>query len=121
MARQNGFYTGQFYGLPTKVKRVPFDKDESPCKERTGLTEGELQVVVAVVAAAFCQMGPVSLKEIDAIVDCSAHCKLRGLVANGWLETVGYIKGGTSKMYAPTAKAWRELGLTGWSLLKEVA
>lgn len=120
MRPSDSFYHGQFYGLPTKMKRVPF-AHESVCRERIGLTVGELHVVVAVVAAAYCQLGPVSLKEIDSIIDCDAHSKLRGLVATGWLEKAGQVKGRTSKLYVPTAKAWRELGLLGWSLLKEVA
>ena len=120
MSRQDHFYHGEFFGLPAKVKHVPFAK-ESPCKDATGLTAAELAVVVAVIAAEFCQIGPVSLKEIDTIVECSAHSKLRGLVAMGWLEKAGQVKGRTSKLYAPTTKAKRELGLQGWSLLKEVA
>lgn len=120
MARQNGFYKGQFYGLPSKLKHVPFSS-ESRTKEVTGLTDSQLQVVVAVVAAEFVQLGPVSLRQINTVVSCEAGSRLHGLVVGGWLEVAAKAKGTTGKLYVPTSKAWRELGLNGWSLLKEVA
>jgi hypothetical protein len=113
-------FTGIHPGLPPKVTRVPFGL-ESRSREATGLTEAELQVVVAVVAASYVQLGPVTHRQINDVVDCHAGAHLYSLVQSGWLEEVGKIKGCTAKMYAPTARAWRELGLSGWSLLKEVA
>jgi len=120
MARQSQFYKGQFFGLPTKVLHIPF-ANESRCKEATGLSPAALKVVVAVIAAEYVQLGPVTHRQINEVVDCHAGACLRGLVATGWLEEAGKVKGRVAKLYAPTERAWRELGLSGWSLLKEVA
>ncbi len=120
MARQNQYYKGQFFGLPAKVPHVPF-ANESRTREALGLTDAQLQIVVAVVAAEYVQLGPVTRRQLSDVIDCHACSLLHGLVHAGWLEVVGKVKGRTSKVYAPTAKSWRELGLQGWSLLKEVA
>lgn len=109
MNAKDHFFTGFSPGLPAPVRHVPFAK------------EGQLQVVVAVIAAEYVQIGPVSHRQINEIVDCHAGAQLHGLVLSGWLEEVGRVQGRTSKLYGSTARASRELGLQGWSLLKEVA
>jgi chromosome segregation and condensation protein ScpB len=85
------------------------------------LTDAQLQVVVAVVAAEFSQMTPVTLREIEARVSCCPKAMMHALTKAGWVAEVGQVKGRTAKLYGPTARAWRDLGLLGWSLLKEVA
>lgn len=113
-------FAGCHPGLPPKVTRMPFGL-ESRTKELLGLTASQLQVVVAVIAAAFVQLGPVTQQQLNAVVDCHAGAHLYGLVLAGWLDEGEKVKGSRAKQYVPTAKAWRELGLQGWSLLKEVA
>lgn len=107
-------------GLPNPVQRVPFGQ-ESRSREAVGLTESHLQVVVAIVAADFTQVGPVCADEIDRVIDATPHGVLAELEQSGWIQTVGHLPKKTTKVYAATAKAWRELGLVGWSLLKETA
>jgi chromosome segregation and condensation protein ScpB len=107
-------------GLPNPVTRVPFGQ-ESRSKEEVGLLEAELQVVVAVVAADFTQVGPVSREDIDRIVACEATNYMARLERSGWVEVVGVLPRSTSKLYRATSKARRVLGLEGWSLLREVA
>jgi len=120
MARQDSFFYGEAFGLPAKVHRVPFGQ-ESRSKELIGLTEGQLQLVMALVAAEFTQMGPVTADEIDGIVETCPQSHMRAIVKAGWAEEVGFVKRSTEKLYVPTRKAWRELLPEGWSLLKEVA
>jgi hypothetical protein len=120
MARQNQFYKGQFFGLPTKSLHIPFGRD-SACKDATGLTASQLSVMVALIAAEFTQVTPVSAAEVAELVEYAAPPALLNLVRMGFAEVVGKEAKSVAKLYRPTAKAWRELGFLGWSLLKEVA
>lgn len=113
-------FAGVHPGLPNKVQRVPFGL-ESRSREAVGLTESQLQVVVAVLAADYAQVTPVTRREIDKVVECSANASLNKLVQRGWLVEAPPMKGTQRKAYSPSAKAWRELLPDGWSLLKEVA
>jgi hypothetical protein len=107
-------------GLPNPVTRVPFGQD-SRSKEEFGLLPGQLQVVVAIVAADFTQVGPVSVDEVDRVVDCDPWSHMAVLERGGWVEVAGTLPRSTSKLYRSTARARRLLCLEGWSLLKEVA
>lgn len=107
-------------GLPNPVVRVPFGL-ESASKAELDLLPAQLQVVVALVAADFTQVGPVSVEELDRVVECSPWSLMAKLERAGWVEVAGHLPRSTSKLYRSTPKAWKVLGLEGWSLLKEVA
>lgn len=119
MARQDAFFKGEFFGLPTKVLHTPFGRD-SKCKDETGLTESQLAVLVALVAAEFAQVTPVTASEVEALVPHQPRPRLLELTKLGFIEVVGKAPKRTTRLYKPTAKAWREFGFIGWSL-KEVA
>lgn len=118
MSRQDQFFSGVAFGLPTACQRVPFGQ-ESKSRDELGLRPSALKLVVAVVAAEFTQMGGVTAGEIGTIIGSKAH-NLSRLERAGWVA-VKVVPGTTIKLYAPTTKAWKALGLDGWSLLKEVA
>lgn len=113
-------FSGMHPGLPPPVKNVPFGQ-HSRSKEIVGIIESELQMVVALVAAEFTQMGPVTARELARIIEAQPQSHLHKLVRAGWVAEAGVVAGSVEKLYGSTAKAWRELGLQGWSLLKEVA
>jgi chromosome segregation and condensation protein ScpB len=119
-ARGQALYSGIHTGLPAPMTRVPFGQ-HSASREELGLPPAALKVIVAVVAADFTQVGPVSANELRDITDVAPHCHLARLERAGWVEVVGYVPRKTAKLYHATPKAWKELGLVGWSLLKEVA
>jgi chromosome segregation and condensation protein ScpB len=100
--------------------RVPFGQ-ESRAEVELGLKPAPLAVVVAVVAADFCQVGPVSAADLEQVVDCSVTSYMARLERAGWVEVAGRLPRSTTKLYRSTARARRLLGLEGWSLLKEVA
>jgi hypothetical protein len=106
--------------LPDPVTRVPFGQ-ESRSKEEFGLLPGQLEVVVALVAADFTQVGPTSVQEFDRLVDCDPHSYMAALERGGWVEVAGTLPRTTSKLYRSTARARRLLCLESWSLLKEIA
>jgi hypothetical protein len=114
------FRSGVHPGLPAPKRKVPFGQ-VSTSQEELGLMPTELKLVVALVAAEFTQMGPVSGAELGSITGVSSLTHLSRLEKAGWIRDVGRIPRTTGKLYAPTARAWRELGFVGWSLLKEVA
>jgi chromosome segregation and condensation protein ScpB len=90
-------------------------------REMTGLTPAQLEVAVAVVAADFTQVGPISCDDMERILSAAPRSVVAVLERTGWIEVAGYIGTTTSKLYRATPKAWKSLGLEGWSLLKEVA
>jgi chromosome segregation and condensation protein ScpB len=112
-------YHGVHPGLPEPMTRVPFGRT-SASRDEFRLLPAQLKVVTAIVAAEFVGLTPVSLSDIEQVVDCSARTMMAALERAGWVEVAGHLPRRTSKLYKPTAKAWRELGLVGWSLLKEV-
>jgi hypothetical protein len=92
------------------VVRVPFGL-ESVSKAELDLLPAQLQVMVAVVAADFTQVGPVSVEEIDRVVECSPWSYMAKLERAGWVEVAGTLPRSTSKLYRSTAKARKLLGL----------
>ena len=119
-ARGDALYSGIHTGLPMPMTRVPFGQ-VSASREELGLAPAALKVIVAIVAADFTQVGPVNANELRELIDAAPHCHLARLERAGWVEVVAYVPRKTSKLYRATDKARRELGLEGWSLLKEVA
>ena len=118
-SRQDSFFKGEWFGLPAPARYMPFGK-ESRCRDEFGLTETQLSVLVAIVAAEFVGVAPVSARDIAGVIGSQPNSHLWTLEKLGWVE-VEKKPGTSGKLYKPTAKAWRELGLQGWSLLKEVA
>ena len=117
--RQDHFFKGEFYGLPAPVKSTPFGH-ETRCRDEFGITEVQLAVVVAVIAAEFVGMPPVSARDISGVVGSHASSHMWTLEKLGWAEA--QKKPGTSgKLYRATIKAKRMLGLEDWSLLRESA
>lgn len=115
--RKPPFWTTPFAAV-RKATRIPFGQ-EARSKEELGLLPAQLRVVVALIAAEYAQVAPVSIADITPVLKVVPHGMNR-LERAGWVEAVGRTSS-TAKLYRPTAKAWRELGLEGWSLLKEVA
>jgi hypothetical protein len=121
MGRQDRFFNGEWFArLPAKCVNVPFGGD-SRMMDEWGITDAAFEVVVAILAAEFTQMGPVSAPDLDEVIDRDPRPHLYRLERLGWIESVGKVPRRTSKLYKPTAKAWRELLPDGWSLLREVA
>lgn len=121
MGRQDAFFHGEWFGkLPAKPLHVPFGGD-SRAMDEWGISDGAVEVVVAILAAEFTQVGPVTATELDLVMSRDPRPHLIRLERLGWIEVVGKVKNRTSKIYKPTAKAWRELLPDGWSLLREVA
>ncbi len=111
---------GMHQGLPTPVYRTPFG-NENRIRDELGIAPGALSVLVALLAAEFVQIGPVSGDDLDDIVEGQPRAHFVALEKGGWIEAVGHLPKKTTKIYRPTAKAWRELLPDGWSLLREVA
>lgn len=118
--RNDQFFKGEMFGLPNPVRSNLFGR-ESASLELVGLTERELECVVAVLAADFTQLGPVCASDLDDIVGCDPRTYLYVLARKGWLAVAGKVERSNAKLYAPTARAWRALFPGGWSLLREVA
>jgi hypothetical protein len=118
MPRVDSFYSGQVFGLPAKVRSVPFGQ-ESKCSAELGLTEAELECAVALIAAEFVQMGPVTARQVGELVSYKPQHPLYSLAKKGF--AVAVARNVRELLYVPTPKAWRELGFNGWSLLKETA
>lgn len=112
-------FVGLHAGLPSPMVRVPFGQ-ETRTRDEFGLKLAQLHVVVALVAAEFAQVTPVTIAELAPVLKVVPH-GMSSLERAGWVETVGRVAGTSTKLYRPTARAWRELGFDGWSLLKEVA
>ena len=112
-------YSGVHPGLPAPMQRVPFGH-QCPWREALGLTRAEAHMVCALVAAEFVGLGPVSVRQLVDACGYRGH-NLAGLERAGWIEVAGFIPKRSGKLWKATEKAWRELGLQGWSLLKEVA
>lgn len=102
------------------LTRIPFGKDSSS-REQLGLAPRQLELVVAVAAADFTGVGPVSVRDLNDLLGTRGHQYMLALVRAGWLEPAGTVKGTAGKLYTSTKRARVELGLAGWSLLKEVA
>lgn len=114
MARQDPFYKGQFFGLPTKSKNVPFGND-SAFKDAFGITETQTKVLVALIAAEAAGMLGATASQVDELVGNSAPTNMPYLERNGW--AVAFARTETrEKVWKATARAKRELGLTNWSV-----
>lgn len=107
-------------GLPSPLTAVPFGH-ENRVRDEFGFAPGALPVLVAILAAEYVQLGPVSSHDLDQIVEGQPRPHLLALEKAGWIAVVGHLPRRTTKLYSPTAKAWKELLPDGWSLLREVA
>lgn len=103
---------------PHGMKAVPFG-NESWTQEAFGLTEGQLAVVVALVAASVSDDEPLpwsaaKLAEKVRFFDCHKH--LSSLERRCWVECCGKVPGTTAKLWRPTARAIRRLKLDKWDV-----
>jgi hypothetical protein len=96
------------------MTRVPFGQD-CPYGEVFGITESPTHFVTALIAAAITGCGPATLEEVVDRTGYPSHSTMAArLERSGWIVCVGRTST-KAKLWQATPKAWRELGLVGWT------
>lgn len=90
----------------------------SRCREILDLTERQLDIVLALLAAEHWGRSPCSLRELERCLKRSAQSELHRLERGLWVECAGWRPSGTSrqkeKLWRPTVRARARLGFQKW-------
>ena len=110
-------WAGVHIGLPNPMQpgRTPFGQ-ESKWFETFGLHETAVAVVVAVLAAEFLGLGPVTRRQVEAVIGRTHLNNMRHLERGGWLVVAGQTPRSTEKLWKPTARAWWTFFPQGWQV-----
>jgi hypothetical protein len=125
-------FTGLHPGLPMRPKHIPLG-GPSRCMEELELRPAQLAILIGLMAAHACAAAArvypgvramalagddpsesATLASVEGVCGHTASHDMAILERKGWLVSVGKVKGKTSKLYAPTARAWRKLGFDIW-------
>jgi hypothetical protein len=132
---RRAWFNGVNPGLPARPKYIPLG-GTSRCMEELGLRPAQLAILIGLMASHACAAAArvypgvravalagdepseaATLASVEHVCGHTASHDMAILERKGWLICVGKVKGKTSKLYAPAARAWRKLGLETWEPL----
>lgn len=113
----NPLFIGLFSrpGPAGRPKATPFGHDSWE-KEAFDLTPAQLRVVVALLAAEFTGVGPVTIAQCEEVTGGCCHSVMPYLVRGRWAEQAGRVDRSREKLWRATRTALRRLFPNGWQV-----